>query len=170
LCERIALPCLRCCIRDLVRSLSCRFLNFIVSEYVMAVLDVAANDTEFPFRSDWTHFLSRPRPAIIRCAGAASQTCTDGTESQELGKARQGQQFMAGMHDPRTVGTSMFRGWSGVPPSGGWKRLDRLKPGLQAVRGSWSQCMPKSERGLSLNRTPSSHPSPPVGEEVPEGG
>src|SRR5439155_10926101 len=40
---------------------------------------------------------------------------------------------------------------------------------VSSVSGSWSQCLRKSERGLSMNRTPSSHPSPPMGEKVPEG-
>src|SRR5438067_8520460 len=34
----------------------------------------------------------------------------------------------------------MNLGWFGVPPLGGSTVSDRLKPGLQAVRGSWSQC------------------------------
>jgi len=32
-------------------------------------------------------------------------------------------------------------------------------------RGSWSQCVRKREWGLSMNRTPSLHPSPPTGGE-----
>ena len=39
---------------------------------------------------------------------------------------------------------------------------------LQA-RGSWSQCVRNGEWGLSMNRAPSPHPSPPLGERVSEG-
>ena len=47
---------------------------------------------------------------------------------------------------------SMNPGWFGVPPSGGWNCLDRLKPGLQAVRGLWSQCAASKSWGLPMNR------------------
>src|SRR5213075_3575087 len=69
----------------------------------------------------------------------------------------------------------MNHGWFGVPPLGGSMRFDQLKPELQTDaaenslllieerrvrlrvrvsqnRGSWSQCMRKIERGLSMNR------------------
>ncbi len=50
----------------------------------------------------------------------------------------------------------MNLGWFGVPPLGGSNDLDRLKPGLQTGdvprTSSWSQCMRKNERGLSMNR------------------
>src|SRR5258707_128968 len=50
----------------------------------------------------------------------------------------------------------MNLGWLGVPPLGGLNVLGRLKPGLQTSdvprTGSWSQCMRKNERGLSMNR------------------
>ena len=45
----------------------------------------------------------------------------------------------------RPRGLPMNLGWFGVPPSGGSNGLDRLKPGLHAVRGSRSQGSLKSE-------------------------
>src|SRR6266480_1132573 len=46
----------------------------------------------------------------------------------------------------------MNLGWFGVPPLGGSNGLGRLKPGLQAVRGSWSQCATKKACRLPMNR------------------
>jgi len=43
------------------------------------------------------------------------------------------------------------RGWFGVPPLGGSNGLGRLKPGLQAVRGSWSQCAASKSWRLPMN-------------------
>src|SRR5438093_13083693 len=42
---------------------------------------------------------------------------------------------MVRVHAKNEWGFSMNLGWFGVPPSGGSNGLDRLKPGLQAVRG-----------------------------------
>src|SRR5947207_398520 len=46
---------------------------------------------------------------------------------------------------------SMNLGWFGVAPLGGSNGLGRLKPGLQAVRGSWSQCAASKSWRLSRN-------------------
>src|SRR2546426_5240526 len=45
------------------------------------------------------------------------------------------------------------------------------RSGLEGVspHRSWSKCAVAKPWKLSMNRTPSSHPSPPVGEKVPEG-
>src|SRR5881296_895915 len=40
---------------------------------------------------------------------------------------------------------------------------------LLSVAGSWSRCVILKSWRLSMNRTPSSRPSPPVGEKVPGG-
>ena len=48
-------------------------------------------------------------------------------------------------------GLSLNHGWFGVPPLGGSNGLDRLKPGLQAVRGSRSQCAASKSWRLSMN-------------------
>ena len=60
--------------------------------------------------------------------------------------------FMVPMHSKNERRLSMNRPF-GVPALAG---SDRLKAGLQTngVRrtGSWSQCMRKNERGLSMNR------------------
>jgi hypothetical protein len=42
---------------------------------------------------------------------------------------------------------SMNLGWFGVPPSGGSNGLDRLKPGLQAVRGFMVPMHAKKRKG-----------------------
>src|SRR5207247_11426973 len=46
----------------------------------------------------------------------------------------------------------MNLGWFGVAPLAGSNGLGRLKPGLQAVRGSWSQCAASKSSRLSMNR------------------
>src|SRR5207237_2070639 len=46
----------------------------------------------------------------------------------------------------------MNLGWFGVPPLGGSNGLGRLKPGLQAVRGSWSQCAASKSWRPPMNR------------------
>ncbi len=51
------------------------------------------------------------------------------------------------MHAKNERRLSTNLGWFGVPPSGGSKGLDRLKPGLEVVRVSWSQCMRKRRKG-----------------------
>ena len=51
----------------------------------------------------------------------------------------------------RPRGLSMNRSGYGVPPSGGWNHLDRLKPGLQAIKGCLVAMHSKYERGLSMN-------------------
>src|SRR5213596_740212 len=43
----------------------------------------------------------------------------------------------------------MNLGWFGVAPLGGSNGLGRLKPGLRAVRGSWSQCAASKSWGLT---------------------
>ena len=59
-----------------------------------------------------------------------------------------------------------------------WTRNGRLesrpdpqarKPALRTRLGSWSQCAPNMTWRLSMNRAPSPHPSPPLGERVSEG-
>src|SRR5262245_4039566 len=47
---------------------------------------------------------------------------------------------------------SLNRRWYGVRPLGGCASPDRLKPELHAAGSSCSQCMRKSDRGLSMNR------------------
>jgi hypothetical protein len=44
----------------------------------------------------------------------------------------------------------MNLGWFGVPPSGGSNGLDRLKPGLHAVRGSWNPEIRMANSPLTL--------------------
>jgi len=70
---------------------------------------------------------------------------------------------------------------AGVPPASspsvslnevpGGETPPELAAETAALRhaGSWHRCVRKSERKLSMNRTPSPHPSPPLEERVPEG-
>ena len=57
--------------------------------------------------------------------------------------------LMVPVHARRRKGLSMNRRWFAVPHSGGLTGPDRLKPGLQTERGSWSQCIRNNERKLS---------------------
>ena len=66
---------------------------------------------------------------------------------------------------------------SGTLPSGAFHEPGRLRVGdpwsgprlCEAQRFMWSQCAIVRSWKLSMNRSPSSHPSPPVGEKVPGG-
>src|SRR5207247_8382312 len=61
--------------------------------------------------------------------------------------------FLVPMRAKKAWRLSMNLGWFGVPPLGGSNGLGRLKPGLQAVRGQWSQCATKKACGLPMNRS-----------------
>src|SRR5262245_38268078 len=60
-----------------------------------------------------------------------------------------GQKFKVPMRAQKRKGAFHEPRWYGVPPLGGCASPDRLKPEFHAVGSSWSQCVRKSERGLS---------------------